>query len=762
MFVSIHADAARTTAMRNGSSVFVLSQRGASSQAARWLADKENAADLVGGVRLHDKDNTLASVLLDLSQSATMKASEDAADHVLSGLKQRRQDAQAERRARQLRRAAHAGRAVDAGRDRLHLQPGRRAPPQRPGLPAQTWRARSSTASTPTSPASRRRARCTPRARKPRQRQPRPASAAPAQPLTRPRARVCIDGCSCTRAAPVARADPPTPRHPDQPDRRRRSRRTPRVRGQGTGRERARCRRAPHRHRPGGRRHPPDPHPRRRRRHRRRTNCRWRCRATRPARSPRSTTSKRVATLGFRGEALPSIASVSRFALTSRRADAEHGAALQVEGGTRRRGRAASRIRRAPRSKCATCSTTCRRGASSCAPSAPSCGHIEEWLRSLALARPDVELRVSHNGKPSRRYKRRRRRSLSDARLHEALGEEFARNALRVDHDGAGLRLHGWIAQPAYNARQRRPAVPLRQRPRVRDRSVAHAVRQAYADVLFHGRQPAYVLFLELDPRARRRQRASGQARSAFPRIAAGARLRLPHPARGAGRNARGHARPHADAVADARRAHAWSMPSWPQQPQSTWRLRVGDARAALRRAVRADDVARRRIARMPHADARRRATTAVPPLGFAIAQLHGIYILAENADGLIVVDMHAAHERIGYEKLKTAHDGDGLRTQPLLVPMTLAVSEREADVAEREAATLAQLGFEVTRSGPQSLLLRSVPALLAARRRRSAAARRAGRPARARRAPRRVADTRATNCCRRWPATARCAPTAA
>jgi len=102
------------------------------------------------------------------------------------------------------------------------------------------------------------------------------------------------------------------------------------------------------------------------------------------------------------------------------------------------------------------------------------------------------------------------------------------------------------------------------------------------------------------------------------------------------------------------------------------------------------------------------------PPLGYAIAQLHGIYILAENADGLIVVDMHAAHERIGYEKLKSAHDGEGLRTQPLLVPMTVAVSEREAEVAEREAATLAQLGFEVTRNGPQSLALRSVPALLA------------------------------------------------
>ena len=103
-----------------------------------------------------------------------------------------------------------------------------------------------------------------------------------------------------------------------------------------------------------------------------------------------------------------------------------------------------------------------------------------------------------------------------------------------------------------------------------------------------------------------------------------------------------------------------------------------------------------------------------MPPLGYAVAQLHGIYILSETADGLVVVDMHAAHERIGYEKLKAAHDGVGLRQQPLLVPQTVAVSEREADIAERESDTLQSLGFEVGRAGPQSLILRAVPALLA------------------------------------------------
>jgi DNA mismatch repair protein MutL len=107
-------------------------------------------------------------------------------------------------------------------------------------------------------------------------------------------------------------------------------------------------------------------------------------------------------------------------------------------------------------------------------------------------------------------------------------------------------------------------------------------------------------------------------------------------------------------------------------------------------------------------------ADATLPPLGHAIAQLHGIYILAETADGLVVVDRHAAHERIGYEKLKAAHDGVGVRQQPLLVPQRVAVSEREAETAEREAATLAELGFEVSRAGPQALLLRAVPALLA------------------------------------------------
>ena len=206
-----------------------------------------------------------------------------------------------------------------------------------------------------------------------------------------------------------------------------------------------------------------------------------------------------VSTLGFRGDALPSIASVSRFALSSRRADAEHGAALEVDGGR------VGNVGPKPHPRGTTVevrdlffNVPARR--KFLRAERTELGHIEEWMRQLALARPDVELRMSHNGKPSRRWKGDTD-LLSETRLHETLGEEFARNALRVDHEGAGLHLHGWIAQPSYNRASADQQYLYCNGRAIRDRSVAHAVKQAYADVLFHGRQPAYVLFLELDPR---------------------------------------------------------------------------------------------------------------------------------------------------------------------------------------------------------------------------------------------------------------------
>ncbi|NIJ87732.1 DNA mismatch repair protein MutL [Xanthomonas campestris] len=443
-----------------------------------------------------------------------------------------------------------------------------------------------------------------------------------------------------------------------------------------------------------------------------------------------------VATLGFRGEALPSIASVSRFTLISRRADAEHGSALQIDGG---------RLGEVTPHAHAPGTTVEVRELFFNVPARrkflraerTELGHIEEWLRSLALARPDVELRVSHNGKPSRRYKPGD--LYSDARLGETLGEDFARQALRVDHSGAGLRLHGWVAQPHYSRASTDQQYLYVNGRSVRDRSVAHAVKMAYGDVLFHGRQPAYVLFLELDParvdvnvHPAKHEVRFREARLIHDFVYRTLQDALAQTRAGTTPNSIGSDAPAGDAVGAMGAGFSGgasygstasggggsgSYANWTPS-QTPLGLRVDEARAAYSALYAPPPGSAQHAAQLPQLSGTGLPATAeesgVPPLGYAVAQLHGIYILSENAEGLIVVDMHAAHERIGYERLKNAHDSIGLHAQPLLVPITLAVGEREADTAEREADTLASLGFEITRAGPQSLHVRSIPALLA------------------------------------------------
>jgi DNA mismatch repair protein MutL len=413
---------------------------------------------------------------------------------------------------------------------------------------------------------------------------------------------------------------------------------------------------------------------------------------------------EQVATLGFRGEALPSIASVSQFAISSRTVDAAHGTRLEITGGK------AGELRPHPHPVGTSIevrelfyNVPARR--KFLRAERTELGHIEEWLRSLALARPGVELRLSHNGKAGRTY-----RPVGDdgerlRRVAEALGEDFPTQCLAVDHAAAGLRLHGWVGLPTAarsSADQQYFYVNGRA---VRDRLVAHAVRQAYADVLFHGRHPAFVLFLELDPRRVdvNVHPAKHEVRFRDGRLVHDFVFRTLHDALAATRA--GQAAAPGEAVAEARAEYAPWGPAQARMP-----LPVQAATQAWG-ALYADPT--------PHGD---NASMAMPlprddtspPLGFALAQLHGVFILAENAEGLVLVDMHAAHERITYERLKAAQDGEGIRSQPLLVPVALALGEREADACEQQAAALAALGFEVRRSGPQSVSLRAVPALLA------------------------------------------------
>jgi DNA mismatch repair protein MutL len=412
---------------------------------------------------------------------------------------------------------------------------------------------------------------------------------------------------------------------------------------------------------------------------------------------------EQVMTLGFRGEALPSIASVSRFSLSSRTAGAGHGSRLDIEGG--KSGEpvphphppgttievrdlffnvpARRKFLRAERTEL---------------------GHVEEWLRSLALARPGVELRISHNGKAGKHYRPVSAEGDRLKRVSEALGEDFVDQCLAIDHAAAGLRLHGWVGLPTASRSSADQQYFYVNGRAVRDRLVAHAVRQAYADVLFHGRHPSFVLFLEIDPRRVdvNVHPAKHEVRFRDGRLVHDFVYRTLHDALASTRAGLATERP---VIAE----EAANYRAWPSPFQASMGLPVRAQLAGLTALYGEPAQGGTSSPALPAVD-----ETLAPPLGFALAQLHGVFILAENEEGLVLVDMHAAHERITYERLKTAQDGAGIRSQPLLVPQALAVSEREAELAEQQAEALALLGFELRRSGPQSLSVRAVPALLA------------------------------------------------
>ncbi len=403
-----------------------------------------------------------------------------------------------------------------------------------------------------------------------------------------------------------------------------------------------------------------------------------------------------VATLGFRGEALPSIASVSRFLLTSRRADDAHGAALRVDGGQ------LGEVAPAPHPPGTTVevrdlfyNVPARR--KFLRAGRTELGHIEEWLRSLALARPEIELRVGVDGKPSRRYRPDGIDPL--ARVRETLGETFVDQALRIEHAAAGLRLHGWIAQPNYSRATGDQQYLYVNGRAVRDRNIGHAAKSAYKEVLFHGRQPAYVLFLELDPTRVdvNVHPAKHEVRFRDARLIYDFVLRTLH-----------------EALAETRAAmeQAMAMPRGPDglAGHVLPAAQVREARAFYE-ALYGDHGALPSQLAMPPLPVSQDG--AIPPLGFAVAVLHGRYLLAQDEAGMVMVDLPAAHRQLMLARLRTARAGIGLHAQPLLLPLELAVDEAHARWGARHATWLASLGLAVEAAGESRLRLRAVPALL-------------------------------------------------
>ena len=291
-----------------------------------------------------------------------------------------------------------------------------------------------------------------------------------------------------------------------------------------------------------------------------------------------------------------------------------------------------------------------------------------------------------------------------DARLQRVskiCGDALASQAIYINRESESLTLSGWIGLPTYNRSQADMQYWFVNGRSITDKTLAHAARHAYRDVLFHGRYPAYVLYLAMNP-------ASVDANAHPAKLEV--RFRDGRMVHGfvsqAIEQALRDTRPGGHDVSPVPAA----MLSGRFLQQSTMSLPSGGAASS---AVAESMSAYQALTADPVSERSLPESATVPPLGFAIAQLSGVYILAENAEGLVVVDMHAAHERIVYEKLKISFDDKKITRQPLLVPTTVSVSEAEATLAEESAELFQQLGLCVDRSGPSSLLIREVPAML-------------------------------------------------
>ena len=402
---------------------------------------------------------------------------------------------------------------------------------------------------------------------------------------------------------------------------------------------------------------------------------------------------ERVASYGFRGEALASIASVARLTLTSRTIDAAHGwridaadlslAPAALSGGT------------VIEAADLYFNTPARR--KFLKQEATEYAHCDEVFRRMALARPDVAFSLAHN----RSVKHRLAATDLASRARELLGEEFFAQTRVVEASAGELRLTGFAALPAYSRPGRDAQYFFVNGRFVRDKLLSHAVRQAYADILHGNRHPAYVLFLELDP--------------------AGVDVNV-HPAKieVRFREARGvhqfvfHA---LQRLLAAPLEQLTTVPAAAYATASGWQRQTSLAVNEPTLAAFYDFVSAAGGPGTPQTEvdqATSRPEGSGPaPLGYALAQLHGIFILAQNAAGLVLVDMHAAHERILYERLKDAL-ADTPPTQQLLIPALFAASETEIATAEEYAAALTRLGFEMALAGPRELAVRAVPALLA------------------------------------------------
>jgi len=416
-----------------------------------------------------------------------------------------------------------------------------------------------------------------------------------------------------------------------------------------------------------------------------------------------------VATLGFRGEALASIASVARVSLLSR--TAEENSAWKITACGRDEDYQFEPVAHPQGTTIEVrdlfFNTPARR--KFLRTEKTELNHLEETIRRIALSRFNVAISLKHNQRVILNLQPAASEDEKTKRLREILGSNFIDNALHIDFEAAGVRIWGWLSLPTFSRSQADLQYFYVNGRIIRDKVVNHAVRQAYHDVLYHGRHPAFVLFFECDPasvdvnvhptkhevRFRERQLVHDFIFKSLHKAIA-------------------DTRPTEQIAAQANHTNYSSS----QKPtafkvQETMAV-YNDLHHNTADIIKDSPSLNPQSLHQPVTDAicESSETKTIPPLGFALAQLHGIYILAENENGLVLVDMHAAHERITYERLKRNWQKACVQTQPLLVPVTIALSNKEADLADDNKSFFDQLGFVVERVGPESILVREVPTI--------------------------------------------------
>ena len=454
-----------------------------------------------------------------------------------------------------------------------------------------------------------------------------------------------------------------------------------------------------------------------------------------------------VSTLGFRGEALASIASVSRLTLTSNQG--EQAWQAETEGREMQ-----AQIKPAAHPQGTTLevkdlffNTPARR--KFLRTEKTEFNHLLDVIKRQAMSRFDVGFTVRHNGRVIHQLKRGESQIEKERRIAQLCGSNFMENALYIEREAVGFKLWGWIGLPSFSRSQADLQHFFVNGRVIKDRLVAHAVKQAYRDVMYHDRYSAFVLYLDLDPatvdvnvhptkhevrfrdgrtvhdflfRSIHKALADVRPGDQVEEIGSqnntfGSQTMPSTGGEASGQIIQQTAMPLRDSVIAMNENAGMQQVQDPPagyQSQQSYRPSAVDNFPNTVLGMSANNTQSEVIYNSLQASSLEgHQTEEIPPLGYAVAQLKGIYILAENANGMIVVDMHAAHERITYERMKQQRDEQGIQSQPLLVPESLAVSEKEADFAEQFLSLFQSLGITLERMGPETLLIRQIPVVL-------------------------------------------------